>query len=80
MKIELDILWLDGEQVKLQEMGITTTGDPDLKPVTFYQIDNISDYTHDGRPSCVVTSSGIEYVTDLSYECVKELIESQLKS
>lgn len=78
MKIELDILWLDGEQVKLQEMGITTTGQPELKEVTFYQIDNISEYTHDGKPSCVVTSSGIEYVTDLPYACVKGLIDSQL--
>jgi glycine cleavage system H lipoate-binding protein len=77
--IELDILWMDGEQMKLHDLGITDGIESSLMPVVFYEIASISKYEHEGRPCCIIASNGQEYIANKPFEEVKELISLQFK-
>ena len=48
--------------------------DLETNPITFYSIDAISPYDEDGEVYSIVFSSGREFVCDLSYGELKDVI------
>lgn len=59
--ITLPILWHTDESIQLNELGIDSK-DTTIKKVTFYSIDHIYPYNHEGLDYTKVSSGGIDYI------------------
>jgi len=75
--LTINIFWNTPEALKLQDLGIESESHaPELKEMTFYTIDSISEYNDDviNKPCTTITSGGMEYVADGEYKVLKRLI------
>lgn len=75
--IEFEVLFWEKEQNQLNNLGIR----PDInevstRPMTFYNIDNIFPYYEDSEATerCCICCGGEEYIVDMSYKQVKQLL------
>lgn len=76
--IELDIYFTDGEAYQLEKLGVAISLEMNsLRKVTFYQISSISPYFIEGKSLCCIASNGMEYISSLTYEKVKERINNE---
>ena len=75
--IEFQILFYEREQHELNRIGIRPPiQEANTRPITFYSIDHIFPYFEDDDTEMTtIVSGGIEYIVDLTYEQVKNLIE-----
>lgn len=76
--LELPIYWIEGDDLELQKLGLTITGEALTKNVTFYSIDNISTGTIRDKECGILTSSGQEYGFAGTYEELKQIISDNL--
>lgn len=77
MEIELKVLFLNSEEAKLEDLGVHKFDYDESRKVvvTFYNIDNISPDFEDENYS-IITSGGIQYVSEIRYNDLKELIKN----
>lgn len=78
MKLEVTILFNSENDRQLKDLGIepgTTIKDCEKREMTFYNVDNISPYREDGEWYCCISSGNQEYITLMSYEEIKKMIE-----
>lgn len=78
MKIELDILWLDENQIKLRDMGLEPTGAGTTKKMTFLHINYIQESVDEGEPVCLIGTNGSEFIAKQTFAEVQAMIEGKL--
>ncbi len=76
MELELKVLYINEEESKLEDLGVHKFEYDESRKITmtFYNIDNISPDFEDGNYS-VITSGGVQYVSEIKYQDLKELIK-----
>lgn len=84
--IELQVYWMDydADAQKLEEdLGITLSKEEKeeeirLRPMTFLNIDNFYPYEGNAEdikiPATVIVTSGREYIANIAYQDLKDLI------
>lgn len=79
--LELDILWMDANQVELKGLGIEideTVDNGMRKMTTFYHVEGIFSTEKYGIDCTCIMVSGEEYICPRPYKEVKQLIEDNL--
>lgn len=78
--LEIEIYWRNGDDCKLEDLGIEVTRIPETKLVTFYSIDYHSrgDITSIPHEVGFLSSGREEFATTLSYQKLGELIKQHL--
>lgn len=86
MQIELPILFTTKESKALDDAGLPDDFNKfDVRCMTFYSVDNVSPYTnhsHDyklEKDKCVISSGGLEYICNMSYDSVIKKISQEKK-
>jgi hypothetical protein len=75
MELELRIFNYDDASLQLAKLDVDIRlKDLEVNPITFYSIDAISPYDEDGVEYSIVFSSGREFVCDLDYKSLIEVI------
>jgi len=77
MEIELKVLYINSEEQKLEELGVHEFQYDESRKITmtFYRIDNISpDFENENYS--IITSGGVQYVSEIQYNELKELIKA----
>lgn len=74
--IEFEVLFWEKEQNQLNGLGIRPDiSDASTRPVTFYNIDCFHLYYESyGTEMCCIFCGGEEYIVDMSYKQVKQLL------
>lgn len=82
MKLKIPVFWHTEESAQKEELGIDTPiTDADIRYVTFYTIDSVTDYVDSDTFKCTqFYCHGILYVTPLSREELEKRIDEQLKN
>jgi len=74
--LELPIFFENESTNELSKLGIDINlDDSDLRMCTFYNIDLITPYLDEGISYTHVHSCGMEFICNLNYKQVKQLIE-----
>jgi hypothetical protein len=77
--LELHCLFNDTEQAKLEDLGIRPNIlSADTRPITFYNIQNLSPYYEQNQNYSCIESGGQEYIIPKTYEEVKQIIDNHL--
>lgn len=76
MEIELKVLYINEDEAKLEDLGVHKFDYDESRKIimTFYNIDNISPDGEDDNYS-VITSGGVQFVCEIKYEDLKEMIK-----
>lgn len=79
--IELPVFFLNDEQNALEKAGITKEFDDfdtfDQRPLTFYNINVVEPYKHNGGyPYCKVYSNGDYWICNIKYNDLKRKLET----
>lgn len=74
--LQIGIFWTPADMCKLKDLGVDITVQPDIVNVTFYDVDNCSEFTFDDDPKVygALCSGGDEYISELSYTALQEAI------
>jgi len=77
--IELEIYWKSDNDVKLSELGLECMDEPELKKVTFLNINAFHPYDYDEdipKPATVICCNDSEYIAKISYDELKLKLKS----
>lgn len=80
MCIELKVLYINSEEVELEDLGVHKFDYDESRKVkmTFYSIENISpDFENENYS--IITSGGFQFVSEIKYIDLKSLIENSNK-
>ena len=78
--LELNVLFCEEQDLKLQELGITPNPDNlAVDKMVFYVINAISPHiSESGKDWCEIFCNGVEFICPESYETVKRKIQNNL--
>ena len=81
MELELMIFNYDDASLQLAQLDVEVKlKDLETNPIMFYSIDAISPYEEDGKLFSIVFSSGREFVCDLGYGELKDVIRKEMQT
>lgn len=80
--LSIQIFYLTEEAVQLTKLGVIDNeeGDVELRDFTFYSIDHIAYYEPlvNDHVATRIISGGMDYLTNMSYNGLKRLIEEHI--
>lgn len=79
--IYLPVLFLNGSDIKLTELGVKSEDDciPEINQVLFYRIDAASPIIHDEQDCTCIHTASQDFICPMSLKEVERILENNVK-